>query len=57
MRKYEVEAELRVTCVKTIEADNVAHALKKAMNLSTQEWMHFNESIDELNIVKIKEIS
>ncbi len=57
MKKYEVVAELAATCVKVIEADNVAHALKKAMNISTQEWMHFNESIDELNIVKIKEKS
>ena len=55
MRKYEVEAELRVTCVKTIEADNMAQALEKAINLSSQEWMHFNESINGLHIVKIKE--
>ena len=57
MKKYEVEAELIVTCVKVVEADNMAHALDKAINISSQEWMHFNESIDGLNIVKIKDKS
>ena len=55
MKKYEVEAEFRVTCIKDIEGDNMAHALEKAINLSSQEWMHFNDSIDGLHIVKIKE--
>ena len=57
MKKYEVVAELTATCVKTIEADNIDHALDKATNLSSQEWMHFNESIDEFCIISIKEKS
>ena len=55
MKKYEVEAELTITCVKAIEAYDMAHALDKAINISNQEWMHFNESIYGLHIVKIKE--
>ena len=57
MIKYEVEAELTTTCVKVIEAYDMAHALDKAINISNQEWMHFNESIYGLHIVKIKEKS
>ena len=55
MNKYEVVAELTVTCIKTIEADNMAHALEEAINLSSQEWMHFNDSMDLLRIVSIKD--
>ena len=55
MKKYEVVAELAATCVKVIEAYDMAHALDKAINISNQEWMHFNENIDGLHIVKIKE--
>ncbi len=55
MKKYEVVAELTATCVKVIEADNMTHALDKAINLSSQEWMHYNESIDGFRVVSIKD--